>query len=342
MAPFDGQPRGLKEPPRAGEPESAMLPGMAAPVPTLPARAQIGPPASRTAPAGPTPRLIADTSLSGPGGLQVPLTWLYDFDPASGAARASFPGIVNATIAIPGGPFLPLAGGTLSGTLGSTVGPGGVTTAYVGDVAGANFLAGQGGYGLTIYNDFTGPGLNAGHVTYNGIDYFPRFEFYATGDFYAVGTAYLGSTNFTTPAPASEDKTGATTAFVKQHGATATAQRTTFPGIAIPNTGVYTNGPTTGPIGAAGQVWYLLAVFRLDFGGTAGTVNFFQLRIFDGVNTGAPSDSTVTVAGGNNSTFVVAKVVTLTGAATYTMQAETSQVAGTFNTDSHFVAIRLA
>jgi hypothetical protein len=234
---------------------------------------------------------------------------------------------------------------TFPGTLTSIIGPRGASNAYVGDVAGANFLVGQGGYGLTLFNDFAGPGLNAGHLTYNGVDYFPRFEFYATGDFYAVGTAYLGSANFTTPAAATEDKTGATTAFVKQHGATASYVRTPV-GAVIPITApnIRFNGPSTGAIGVAGEVWALFCVFRFDLptGGAAPNVNFFGLRVFDGVNTGAPDDSTVTAMFGTNASCSVNKVVVLTGPTTFTLQVQNiNGSTGQINSDSHILAMRI-
>ena len=40
---------------------------------------------------------IPDTSISGPGALQAPNWWVYDFDPGTGSARATFNGEVNFT-----------------------------------------------------------------------------------------------------------------------------------------------------------------------------------------------------------------------------------------------------
>ncbi len=86
----------LQQPP-VKSPESAMLPGMAAPAP----------------PGSLPPALIAalasipDTSI-GPVALQEPLTWSYDFDAATGIARASYPGEVT----IAGNPV----GGPVTGT----------------------------------------------------------------------------------------------------------------------------------------------------------------------------------------------------------------------------------
>ena len=70
--------------PRPGEPESALLPGMSAPAP-------------RAAPEpfeAPTALSMPDTSI-GPVALQEPATWSYDFDPATGSSRASYPGVTN-------------------------------------------------------------------------------------------------------------------------------------------------------------------------------------------------------------------------------------------------------
>jgi hypothetical protein len=74
-------------------PESAMLPGMAAP-------------ASHSVPHGVAALLapnIPDTSI-GPVALQEPPAWSYDFDPANGIARASFPGEVTVAGNPVGGP----------------------------------------------------------------------------------------------------------------------------------------------------------------------------------------------------------------------------------------------
>jgi hypothetical protein len=87
MAPFDG----LKEAPRPGEPESALLPGMAAPKPLAsPPGGGQGTPAIALA-------AMPDTSQPGPVALQEPPSWAYDFDPGTGSARASFTGIVQFT-----------------------------------------------------------------------------------------------------------------------------------------------------------------------------------------------------------------------------------------------------
>ena len=98
MAPFDG----LNMAPRPGEPESAMLPGMAAP------RPQNSPPEG----AGPDwfTLLHSMPDTSGPfpqppgATIQEVPTWAYDFDPANGSARATFNGEVSFTS---GGPSTP-------------------------------------------------------------------------------------------------------------------------------------------------------------------------------------------------------------------------------------------
>jgi hypothetical protein len=82
---------GLGFAPRVKEPESALLPGMAARAPLEPRLKPAG------GPPGPTPQSMPDTSISGPVALQEPPRWVYDFDPANGAARANFNGEVTAT-----------------------------------------------------------------------------------------------------------------------------------------------------------------------------------------------------------------------------------------------------
>ena len=61
--------------PRPGEPESNLIGGMAAPA----------------------PQLMPDTSGPGPVATQEPNSWYYDFNPASGVARATFNGEVSFT-----------------------------------------------------------------------------------------------------------------------------------------------------------------------------------------------------------------------------------------------------
>lgn len=78
---------GLNMAPRPGEPESALLPGMAAPAPN----------SARGGPPGVEALDMPDTSGPGPTAVQSPGTWVYDFDPANGMARATFNGEVNFT-----------------------------------------------------------------------------------------------------------------------------------------------------------------------------------------------------------------------------------------------------
>jgi hypothetical protein len=78
---------GLNMLPRPGEPESALLPGMAAP-------------ASQSLAEGllfPSGTSMPDSSQPQPVALQTPGTWVYDFDPANGSARATFNGEVSFT-----------------------------------------------------------------------------------------------------------------------------------------------------------------------------------------------------------------------------------------------------
>lgn len=100
MAPRDGD--GLGMAPRPGEPESALIPGMAAPAPP---RAKISP-VKRFGLFGHVQLgSMPDTSGPGPVALETPLLWGYDFDPATGNARAAFAGIVtiNGTPVVAGG-----------------------------------------------------------------------------------------------------------------------------------------------------------------------------------------------------------------------------------------------
>src|SRR5215475_4400471 len=87
MAPFDG----LNMAPRPGEPESNLLPGMAAP------RPQGGPSGPAATVYLAAPLAMPDTSQPGPVALQEPATWTYDFDPGTGSSRATFNGIVTFT-----------------------------------------------------------------------------------------------------------------------------------------------------------------------------------------------------------------------------------------------------
>lgn len=91
---------GLGMAPRAIEPQSAMIPGMAAPAP---------PPAAQ-GPSEPVQRFgqfghlqlgsMPNTSGPGPVATQQPSAWTYDFNPATGNSRASYDGEVDLT----GGP----------------------------------------------------------------------------------------------------------------------------------------------------------------------------------------------------------------------------------------------
>jgi hypothetical protein len=78
----------LQNPP-IGEPESAMLPGMAAAAP-----AQLLSPTQNTTGGFPN---IPDSSVPGLQALQEPPSWFYDFDPGTGTARATFQGEVTFT-----------------------------------------------------------------------------------------------------------------------------------------------------------------------------------------------------------------------------------------------------
>lgn len=70
--------------PRAKEPESALIPGMAA-VPSV---------AEQAARFIAMPNGIPDTSMSGPVMLQTPPRWSHDFDPETGDSRARLPAVI--------------------------------------------------------------------------------------------------------------------------------------------------------------------------------------------------------------------------------------------------------
>jgi hypothetical protein len=100
----------LDEAPRIGEPESALIPGMAAPRPN-PLAAPGPPNLPDTSTAAPTPPGLT---------LQAPGAWLYDIDPATGAARATFNGEVTFTSGGAAGPaFLPITAGQTAPLTGS-------------------------------------------------------------------------------------------------------------------------------------------------------------------------------------------------------------------------------
>jgi hypothetical protein len=79
----EGEADGLGFQRRIGEPESNLMPGMAAPRPKAASQAGI------MALAAPS---ITDTSIAGPVALQSPVPWTYDIDPATGVSRATFAG----------------------------------------------------------------------------------------------------------------------------------------------------------------------------------------------------------------------------------------------------------
>jgi hypothetical protein len=121
----------LTEAPRIGEPELAQTPGMSGPLPNPPPRSALEGLGAETL------ITLPDTSGPGPYAPPVPGAWTYDVDPATGISRASFNGevspgaasvvsfngrtgavtLVPADLAGAGGPFLPLAGGTVTGDL---------------------------------------------------------------------------------------------------------------------------------------------------------------------------------------------------------------------------------
>lgn len=88
---------GLGMLPRPGEPELATLPGMAAPIPRDVERAIAGAGSPKGGLPGVGALSMPDTSSPGPTALQEPGAWAYDFDPGTGASRATFNGVVAFT-----------------------------------------------------------------------------------------------------------------------------------------------------------------------------------------------------------------------------------------------------
>ena len=119
--------------------------------------------------------------------------------------------------------------------------------------------------------------------------------------------------------------------------------------VAINVVNQFFNGPNTGPIGAAGQVWLLLATVGLQHS-DGSTNNYFEVDIWDGA----------AVAGGANNKGVFSSVgatvnvggalhaiATLTGPTTFTVRAK--QLTGTTPTtglllgsNTAITAVRLA
>jgi microcystin-dependent protein len=89
--------------------------------------------------------------------------------------------------------FLPLYGGTLTGTLyGPLIDATGMSPniVYTGDIDGAKWLTSLGGYKFTWYNDMAGqPVLDGSTVAYAGRTYFPRVALGANGDLVTAGGA---------------------------------------------------------------------------------------------------------------------------------------------------------
>lgn len=147
---------------------------------------------------------------------------------------------------------------------------------------------------------------------------------------------------FQTPAAATEDHTGATTAFVKQHGATSSYVNT-VKGAAVPITVIntYVNGPNTGVIGAAGQVWALFGTAIVDFAAAVGSTDFFQARFWNG--SAGINPTTFTAMAGVNTSMTFMSFVTLTASTTFTLQVQNlSNGRGNINADTQLIAMRIA
>jgi hypothetical protein len=288
MAPRDGD--GLGMAPRPGEPESALLPGMAAPRPPAP---QIGP-VERFGLFGHVQLgSMPDTSVPGPVALETPVPWTYDFDPATGNARATFGGIV-----VPGsGAFI---SGLTAGT-GITIGG----TASVPTVGITNQIVAAGPIGSAAAIPV---------ITYN-----------AQGQLTVVGTAAVAGANSVTVFLAADLVYGTSTAFQ--------------------------DGPNTGAIGAAGQIWAIGATAQN--GNATGANANIETAIFNG-SVYIANDNNLLFNAEAKTTTLAPVIVTLTGPTTFTLRGrnasgaagsmmQTTGVAtGVANKASYITAIRLA
>jgi hypothetical protein len=333
MAPFDG----LNMAPRPGEPESAMLPGMAAPRPQTPPLRGSG------LILAPTPAAMPDTSIPGPVALQTPNTWTYDFDPGTGSARATFNGEVSFTSGGSVVGYLPLAGGTLTGDLAITHGGQATLTVNANDASNNRAvvqLLKQGVAALVISAD----GTTVGQIYYEAEGANGFHQFFANGASIALflpSGVQLQATPTAPTAPAATSNTQiATTAFVKTAGASASNVYAALgSNQATGAASNYANGPNTGVIGAAGQVWLVMGVAVVS--NTTG-YDFFNVRLWNGAAQLGPPIACATI-NGNPVAVHVANIVTLAAATTFTLQAaDNSSANGSINTPSWIAAIRLA
>jgi hypothetical protein len=334
MAPFDG----LNMAPRPGEPESAMLPGMAAP------RPQASPLRGSGLLLAPLPAAMPDTSLPGPVALQTPNTWTYDFDPGTGSARATFNGQVSFTSGGSVVGYLPLAGGTLTGDLAIAHGGQATITVNANDASNNRAvvqLLKQGVAALVISAD----GSTVGQIYYEAEGVNGFHQFFAGGNSVALflpSGVQLQATPTAPTAPAATSTTQvATTAFVKTAGATSSnVQNTLGSNTATGAANNFVNGPNTGAIGAAGQVWHISAGAMVS--NTGATYDYFTARIWNGAAAVGPAVTSVT-PGGNTTCLSPSAIVTLAATTTFTLQAaDNSTGNGSLNTPSWIMAIRLA
>lgn len=116
-----------------------------------------------------------------------------------------------------------------------------------------------------------------------------------------------------------------TFALLYQPAATATQTYLTAADVALSNVANFFNGPNTGSIGLSGQVWKITAKASIkDTAGAAGIV----VQIHDGTN-GIESATTTTGGAAFEEVLTFSKIVTLTAATTFTLQAkDVSSVSG--------------
>ena len=256
-----------------------------------------------------------------------PANWIVELymGPAIGDVAMWHYDTTTGAVVLVGGPYLPLAGGTLTGPL---------------SLGAADPLTWLGRAKLQSTGDglvsFLNNALTAGVL----------FDVTTDGVVKARNRANGADATLTalTQAAADSSNKAATTAFVKTAGATATVVSTGKLGASVPFGAVntYKNGPTTGVIGAAGQKWLLMGTLIVsDVTGTFPTTIFCGLRMSNGA--GSELDYTVSCLGGINTPLPVNAIATLTGPTAFTLQAQNlSNGVGAVNGDSSLVAVRLA
>jgi hypothetical protein len=111
--------------------------------------------------------------------------------------------------------------------------------------------------------------------------------------------------------------------------------------VAITATSTYVNGPNTGAIGSAGQVWVITAsaIFHQPTGGP----DFYQPRIWNGSAPVGVANYVISANAGINQPAFIQARVTLAGATTFTLQGQNfSSTTGFLGGGSWISAQRIA